>query len=177
MHQQSVTDRAFPFWMQGRLVQSLDTIPGVYDRKISVIKIWFHFEHLRSVFRGLKIKPLPIMHVWEGHEITEWRWGGKFVKFVHFQKLRDVRNCVTQPILIEMLCDCCLLPMGIDVLPNGFSNLSLQSWKILSDKEFDSGGRNSQEKCASINVKCKGKEKRKVAERIKVQKYEKMATC
>ena len=43
------------------------------------------------------------------------------MKFVHFQKLRDVRNCVTQPILIEMLCDCCLPPMGIDVLPNGFS--------------------------------------------------------
>ena len=99
------------------------------------------------------------------------------MKFVHFQKLRDVRNCVTQPILIEMLCGCCLPPMGIDVLPSGFSNLSLQLRKILSDKEFDSGGRNSQEKCASINVKCKGKEKRKVAERIKVQKYEKMATC
>ena len=52
MHQQSVTDRAFPFWMQGRLVQSLDTIPGVYDRKISVIKLWFHFGHLRSVLKS-----------------------------------------------------------------------------------------------------------------------------
>ena len=27
------------FWMQERLVQSLDTIPGVYNMKISVIKI------------------------------------------------------------------------------------------------------------------------------------------
>ena len=52
MHRQSLTDRAFPFWMQGRLVQSLDTIPGVYDRKISVIKLWFHFGHLRSVLKS-----------------------------------------------------------------------------------------------------------------------------
>ena len=72
------------------------------------------------------------------------------MKFVHFQKLRDVRNCVTQPILIEMLCDCCLLPMGIDVLPNRFSKLSLRLSKNLSDKEFDSGGQNYQERYASI---------------------------
>ena len=72
------------------------------------------------------------------------------MKFLHCQKLRDVRNCVTQPILIEMLCDCCLPPMGIDVLPNGFSKLSLQLRKNLSDKEFDSGGQNYQERYASI---------------------------
>ena len=52
------------------------------------------------------------------------------MKFVHFQKLRDVRNCVTQPILIEMLCDCCLRQWELTFYQTDFQNFHSNCEKI-----------------------------------------------